>query len=189
MGHGAAKLIGALQESPVIAAVKGDEGLERALASECGVVFFLYGTILSIPQLVVRAKAGGKLVFVHADLIDGMTGRDISADFLAKNTAADGIISTRPNLIRRARELGLITIQRFFLLDSLAFENVLGQSSHADVVDILPGVMPTVIGRLTGQLRRPLIASGLLTEKADVMAALSAGALGVSTTCEALWSA
>ena len=179
----------ALQDQPVIAAVKNDAGLERALESECTVIFFLYGTILNIPQLVRRVKEKKKLAFVHADLIEGMSGKDISADFLALNTQADGIISTRPNLIRRARELGLITIQRYFLLDSMAFENVLRQGSGADVIDILPGAMPQIIRRLAGQLPQPLIASGLLQEKGDVMAALSAGAMAVSTTNEGLWFA
>ena len=176
-----------LQDSPVIAAVKNDAGLARALESECAVIFFLYGTILNIPQLVRKAKEKNKLAFVHADLIEGMSGKDISADFLARNTTADGIISTRPNLIRRARELGLITIQRFFLLDSMSFENVLRQSSNADVVDILPGTMPQIIRRLTEKMPQPLIASGLLQDKSDVMAALSAGAIAISTTDEALW--
>ena len=70
-------------------------------------------------------------------------------DFLAEATKADGIISTRPNLIHHAKELGLITVQRFFLLDSISFENVVRQSSHADVIDILPGAMPDVIRRLS----------------------------------------
>ena len=63
----------ALQESPVIAALKNDEGLERALQSDCTTIFFLYGTILNIASLAQRAKDAGKLVFIHADLIEGMT--------------------------------------------------------------------------------------------------------------------
>ena len=176
-----------LQDTPVIAAVKNDEGLEQALASGCGVIFFLYGTILTIPALVQKAKEAGKMVFVHVDLVDGLTSRDIAADFLAASTAADGVISTRPNLIHRAKELNLITIQRFFLLDSLSFENILRQSSHADAVDILPGTMPKVIERLTKQLRLPLIASGLISDKQDIIAAQSAGAMAVSSTSTPLW--
>ena len=45
----------ALQESPVIAALKNDEGLERALQSDCTTIFFLYGTILNIASLAQRA--------------------------------------------------------------------------------------------------------------------------------------
>lgn len=180
----------ALHDAPVIAAVKSDEDLSRAMTSDCAAIFFLYGTILNIAELVKTAKAGGKLALVHVDLVEGLSSRDnIAVDFLADNTLADGVISTRPNLIRRAKERGLISVQRFFLLDSIAYENVLRQSSNADVVDILPGTMPRVLARLSAQLRQPLIASGLLADKQDVISALGAGAVAVSTTSEALWFA
>ena len=187
MASSKAAFIEAIQDAPVIAALKNDEGLERALHSDCTTVFFLYGTILNIASLVQRVKDSGKLVFVHADLIEGMTARDIAADFIAQNTAADGIISTRPNLIRRAKALGLLTIQRFFLFDSLSFENVLRQSSNADAVDLLPGTMPRVLARLAKQVPQPIIASGLLSDTQDVLAALSAGASAVSATSVSLW--
>ena len=47
--------------------------------------------------------------------------------------------------------------------------------------------MPRVLERLSGQIRQPIIASGLLADKQDVMAALSAGVQAVSTTSPALW--
>ena len=163
----------AIQEAPVIAAVKNDMGLAHALRSECAAVFILYGTILDIGQIVKRIKAAGKLAFVHADLIEGLSNRgEIAVDFLAEATKADGIISTRPNLIH-----------------SISFENVVRQSSHADVIDILPGAMPDVIRRLSQRVTQPLIASGLLTDKRDVCGALAAGAVAVSTTSEELWEA
>ena len=178
----------AMQDAPVIAAVKDDGGLERALAADNTVIFLLYGTILNITDLIRRTKSAGKLAFVHIDLIEGISSKDISADFIASRTEADGVISTHPNLIRRARELGLLTIQRFFMLDSLSFSNVLRQSSNADAVDVLPGAIPSVISHLVQEVHQPLIASGLLLEKSDVVAALSAGAVAVSTTRESLWS-
>lgn len=181
--------IQSLMDSPVIAAVKNDEQLQKAIISDCSVIFFLYGTILNISELVQTAKEHDKLVFIHTDLIEGLTGKDISIDFIAQKTRADGIISTRIHLIRHAQELGLITIQRFFLLDSLSFETVLRQASHADAIDILPGTMPRVIQRLAQKVEQPIIASGLLIDKQDIMSALSAGAQAVSTTSEALWFA
>ena len=48
----------AIQEAPVIAAVKNDMGLAHALRSECAAVFILYGTILDIGQIVKRRQAG-----------------------------------------------------------------------------------------------------------------------------------
>ena len=178
----------ALQDSPVIAAVKSEEDFRRALTSDCAAIFFLFGTIINIKDLVHEAKAAGKLTLIHVDLIDGLAGRDIAVEFLASNTQTDGIISTRPNLIRKAKELGLIAVQRFFLLDSMAYENVLRQSCHADAIDVLPGTMPRVLERLSKTIRQPIIASGLLVDKQDVFAALGAGAMAISTTSEQLWS-
>ena len=182
MEHKSEKFLDALQDCPVIAALKSDEGLEKAIASDCTTVFFLYGTILNIASHVERVKQAGKIVFVQ-----GLTARDITADFIAQNTRADGIISTRPNIIRRAKALGMLTIQRFFLFDSLSFDTVLRQNSNADAVDLLPATMPRVLERLSHQIRLPIIASGLLADKQDVVAALSAGVQAVSTTSPALW--
>ena len=184
---GLKELMRVLDDSPMIAACKNDAGLERALASDCTVIYLLYGNVCTSPSLVQRIKDTGKTAFVHLDLIDGLSNRDIAVDFIRQSTAADGIITTRPNLIRRARDLGLITIQRFFLLDSIAIENVIRQASQADVVEILPGPMPKIIRRLVGQIRQPLIASGLIMDKEDIISALSAGALAVSATNPDLW--
>lgn len=176
-----------LLDSPIIAAVKDDNGLSRALASDCRVIFVLYGTILNIHEIVSRAKQQNRLVFVHTDLIEGLSGKEISIDYLKRNTDADGIISTRINQIRYAKSIGLFCIQRFFILDSLSFENVKKQASYADAVDILPGIMPKIITRLSKRIRQPIIASGLVQDKQDILSALDAGAYGVSTTCGELW--
>ena len=60
-----------LEESPIIAAVKSWEGLEKSLKSECKVVFVLFGTICDIDQIVARIKDAGKVAIVHVDMIQG----------------------------------------------------------------------------------------------------------------------
>ena len=111
MEHSYAAFLNAVQDSPVIAAVKSDEDLQRAMTSDCAAIFFLYGTIINIGEKVKIAKDGGKLALVHVDFVEGLSSRDIVVEFLASNTAADGIISTRPSIIRKAKELKLIAIQ------------------------------------------------------------------------------
>jgi glycerol uptake operon antiterminator len=81
----------------------------------------------------------------------------------------------------------MITIQRFFLLDSITLENVIRQSSGADAVEILPATMPKVIRHLSQQIHLPLIAGGLITDKEDIYTALNAGAVAVSATSSSLW--
>ena len=136
------QLLELLAAGPVIAAVKDEEGLAQALESDVSVLFLLYGDILTIRDTAERVREAGKRVFVHLDLIDGLAAREISADFVARSTSADGVISTKAALTRRARELGLVAIQRIFLLDSMALKNVERHFSResADLVEVLPAV-------------------------------------------------
>lgn len=178
-----------LEDCPVIAAVKDDEGLQECLKTDCGIVFILYGDIMDIASIVERVKEKGKLAMVHMDLIGGLGSKEISVDFIHKTTNADGILSTRPALIRRARELKLYTVMRFFVIDSMAIENIYKQCQQAgpDCIEILPGLMPKVIRRIVRAVREPVIAGGLITDKEDIMSALDAGAVSISTTNRELW--
>lgn len=183
------ELLELLADGPVIAAVKDDEGLAAALNSDVSVVFLLYGDLLSLGTLVQRIHDAGKVVFVHLDLVEGLAAREISVDFVAKHTAADGVLSTKAALTRRAKELGLAAIQRFFLLDSMAIKNIEKQLplGASDLIEVLPGLMPKIIRQVVSLAGRPVIAGGLITDKDDVTRALSAGAVAVSSTNAAVW--
>lgn len=180
-----------IEGCPVIAAIKDEEGLKACLASDIDIVFILYGDLCSIADIVDTLKSHGKLAMVHMDLLGGLSTKDtIAVDFIRERTKADGIISTKPALIRRAHELGMFTIQRFFVIDSLAIENIRKQtdSGATDLIEILPGVMPKVISRICGMISVPVIAGGLISDKEDVLAALNAGAVAVSTTKAEIWN-
>lgn len=178
-----------LEDCPIIAAVKEDEGLEACLESESSIIFVLYGDICNIGQIVDRIKSSGKMAVVHMDLIQGLSGKEVAVDFLKRNTKADGIITTRPGMIRKAKAEGFFTVLRFFVIDSMAYENIQKQSAIAapDVIEILPGLMPKVIRRIRKNVRCPVIAGGLISEKEDIMGALEAGAVAISTTNQRVW--
>ena len=173
-----------LREDTLIPAVKSTEELDRVLLGKKKLVFVLFGDILSIPDIVARLKASDKMVLVHLDLIEGLNSKDVAVDFLVRNTMADGILSTKANLVKHAKSQGLLTVQRFFVLDSMALFNIEKQFplNYADAVEILPGLMPKVIRRLAGLIDQPIIAGGLISDREDVTAALNAGAVAVSTT-------
>ena len=182
------RLYEALQRNPIIAAVRDDGGLEACLQEDVQVVFVLYGDLCSIAGIIGRIKDAGKLAIVHADLISGLSVKEISVDFLHRNTQADGIISTRANLIQRAKELQMMTILRVFLIDSMAYETALGAKNlRPDAIDILPGLMPSMIRKLHQSTGLPVLNGGLITHKQEVLQALDAGALAISSTAPAVW--
>lgn len=175
--------------SPVITAAKDEKGLEHALEKDSAMVFILYGTICNISSIVERIKEHGKLAIVHVDLIAGLSSKDVAVDYIKANTRADGIISTKPALVKHAMEVGLIGGQRTFMIDSMALANTRKQLAtfQPDFMEIMPGVMPKVLSQVREHTSVPLVAGGLLSDKQDIMAAFQAGVDAVSTTKEELW--
>lgn len=184
------KLVNLLEENPIIAAIKSESELESVLKSDIKVVFVLTSNILEISKLVKKLKEGGKFVFVHIDLIEGLSSRsNLSIDYLMGNTELDGIISTKNNMIKYAKSKKLPAIQRFFILDSLSFQNSLKNvaENNPDAIEILPGLMPKIIKKITKELKIPVIAGGLIEDKQDIISAIEAGAYGVSSTNKSIW--
>lgn len=177
------------ENSPIIAAVKSKEQLEHALRSDCSIIFLLFGDICNIIPLVEKVKKAGKYAFIHLDLTVGLAGKEIASDFVKNFTNADGVISTRPQLLKRAKELELITVLRIFVIDSLALDSIVKQCAacHPDFMELMPGLMPKIIRLVSSSYSVPIIAGGLIREKQDIVDALSAGAQCISTTCEAAW--
>ncbi len=175
---------------PVIPGVKNDEWLESAIKSDREIVYVLYGNICNIQDIVRKLKAAGKFVVVHIDLITGLSSKDICVDFIKKFTEADGIISTKAHLIKRANEVGLFTIQRFFMIDQLTYDNIKRnvRDTDPDVVEMMPAGLEKMIRYAIEEVEgKPLIASGLVLDKGDVTKALAAGAIAVSTTNRKVW--
>lgn len=180
----------ALMADPIIAAVKNETSLCAALASERETIFLLSSTLLNVNKIVSRIHTAGKRAIVHIDLVEGLSSRTIAVDALVSACAPDGIISTHPNLIRHARTLGLLTIQRAFVLDSLSLETLFSQQSlcEPDFIEVLPGIMPPIITEISQKTTTPLIAGGLIRSKQDVLSAMNAGAAAVSTSAQSVWS-
>lgn len=83
----------------------------------------------------------------------------------------------------------MLTVLRVFAIDSKAVSNLGKETGMGmpDLIEVLPGTIYKVIARLSRELPVPLIAGGLLADKADVTAALSVGALCVSASDPELW--
>lgn len=180
------KLLEKLEESPIIAAVR-DHLFDSALQSPADVIFLLGCDISTIKQRIEAAKQASKYIFIHIDLAEGI-GKDKSGIRYLHECGADGIISTKSNLIRFAKEQGLITVQRFFAYDSHGVEGIAEvlNATKPDIFEIMPGIMEKVISRFSNT-GTPLIAGGLVETKAELTTALRNGALAVSTGAVSLW--
>lgn len=175
-----------LELNPVIAAIR-DDGWEAALRSPAQVLFYLSADLMTVRQRISQAHEAGKILLIHMDLAEGI-GKDRAGIRYLAQYGVDGILSTKAQLIRTAREMGLLTVQRFFALDSKGMESIeeMLRTSNPHLMEIMPGVIGKAIRRFSS-CGIPVIAGGLVETKAEVTEALSCGAAAVSTGREALW--
>lgn len=178
-----------LRKYPIIAAVKSDESLEIAAMSNVKVVFILYGSILTIGEQVEKLKTHEKIVIIHIDLIHGLASKEVAIDFIMNNTNADGIISTRQNLVKYALEKGFIAGERTFLVDSMAKENIKAhlKTFSPSFLEVMPGVITRAISELVSDTKVPIVAGGLISDDEDLAMIAKSGALAVSTSNHKLW--
>ncbi len=179
-----------LETNPVIAAVKNVESFDVAVKSPCEIVFLMCGNILNLKNFVEMAHENGKMIFIHIDLVEGFSRDAVALEYISREIKPDGIISTKNSQIKIAKELNLLTVQRIFIIDSLSIETAIKSSALLcpDAVEIMPGIMPSIIAKLSEESNVPLIAGGLIKTKEDIIGALNSGAAGVSTTFNSIWS-
>lgn len=184
------RFLEALEQRPVIAAIRNMRDLPVALQSPVPVVFFLAGTIFNLSDAVAQVRNSGKLAFVHIEMLQGLSKDDVGLQYLASAIRPDGIITTRSSTVAAARERGLLTVQRTFLLDSqsVATGIQLVREGKPDVLEVLPGIIPGELQEIVRKIKIPLITGGLIKTVAQCRAALRAGASGVSTSRQDLWT-
>lgn len=180
-------MLALLEGFPVIAAVQEDK-FQAALSSPVDVIFSLEPHLLTIRERTRQAHDAGKFLFVHLAMAAGIEQDREGLQFLA-SCGVDGIISTKGHIVRMARELGFLTVQRFFALDSQGVGMIHDtlKTNLPHFIEIMPGVIPKIIKQFSsGPV--PVIAGGLIETRQEVNAALSSGALAISTGCVSLWN-
>lgn len=182
-------------ESQVIASIGNSNSdsysnlIETAINSYSNMIFIMKGDLLTVPTQIERLKDAGKTVFVHMDFIGGLANNKDGIRYVARKWRPDGIITTKSQFIPLAKEEGLITIQRSFLIDYNAFDRTVAMhhTLRPDAIEVLPAIIPRVIHELTEMVDLPIIAGGLIKEKQEILDALAAGALATSVGNPLLW--
>lgn len=183
------ELLDQLEAYPIIAAVRDEEGMAEALTSPVKVIFLLSGTLSNIRSRINKVKESGKAVFVHLEMMEGLSKDQAAVEFLHMEMKPTGILTTKPNLIQKARSLGLVTIQRLFMLDSLSIQTgvKMVNINRPDLIEIMPAIIPKVMVRVKKEITLPIIAGGMVETKGEIIELLKVGVTAVSTSKTDLW--
>lgn len=153
-------------------------------------LIILFGDINSLPDLLHRAEAAGKLLLVHLDLLDGV-GRDRAGIVFLSKLGLKGLLTTKPQLGKIAQQEGMRVIQRMFLLDSESLRTGIHmlKGFRPDAIEVLPASTPaSVLAELKAATDVPILAGGLVRSQQDLEQAVANGAFAVSTSLRQLWN-
>ncbi len=177
-----------LEDNPIIIAITDEETYKMALKSDDEVVFLLDASIANVKDRVEKLIENGKFPFLHIDMINGVTSTPAVVDYIANNfNRRCGIITTKPNLVKKANQVNIRVIHRTFIVDSKS-KNILIDNLRSgldpDAVEIMPAYLPKVIKEIKSKFPKLLIiAGGLITEKQEGYEILNSGASAISTSC------
>jgi glycerol uptake operon antiterminator len=136
--------------------------------------------------------AAGKVPIINIDLASGFARDHAAVTYLA-HRHVQGVISTHPEPLRAARDLGLFAVKRTFLLDSAALESALRSLDQfmPDALEVLPAMAaPHILVRLHAMYPSlPVIAGGLITTMREIDTLIRTGVTTVSVSDCRLWVA
>lgn len=185
------KLVEVLSGGAVIPVIRTMEDYTYALAKATAPsLMLLFGDIVSLPKLLAQARQQRKRVIVHIDLLEGIAKDKTGIKFLASLGVAV-IVTTRSQLVRSAREEGMIAIQRLFLVDSESVKIGLQLLKHCkpDIVEIMPVHTPAaIVQQIVDEYGLPAMAGGFLTSTEGIKSALNNGIHAVSSSSRELWA-
>ncbi len=179
-----------LKENPIIIAVRDPRDLADAIRTQSQIIFLLTGNVFNLKKMVEICLKAGKYVFTHLDLVKGYSQDNYFIKYLKDEIKPTGIISTKNNVISRAKQENLLTVQRLFLLDSSAMDVSIESARRIkpDAIEILPGLVPKLIKNVKSKINTPIITGGFIETPDEVCSCLLAGALSSSTSYKPLWN-
>lgn len=178
-----------LMDQKILPASANMKEFEQFLQSSYEIGVFLDMHISQLKNISMMAKNSGKKMIYHVDLIHGIKNDEYATEYICQEFKPYGLISTKSSVILKAKQKGVIAVQRIFLIDSHAIEKSykLIEKTRPDYIEVLPGAMPWMITEIKERVKTPIFAGGLIRTPEEVHAALNAGADAITTSKKELW--
>jgi len=173
----------------IIPSIETMKNFELFLISDYKYCIIMNFHISLLADLVLRAHNSHKKVFVHIDLIHGLTNDEYGSEYLCQKLNVDGLISTKRKCLETAKRCHKQSILRLFLIDSKSLNNGLNLANklQPDYLEILPAIATSIIPYIKSHTNVALIGGGLLTSQEAIQLAILSGLEAVSLSNNKLW--
>lgn len=173
----------------ILPAIRRMEDIERIMASSYQYIVILEVHVSRLKPIFQLAEAHNKKLIVHMDLIHGLKSDDYATEYICQEFKPFGLISIKGSVILKARQKGVQSIQRLFVLDSGSIEKgyALIERTQPDYIEVLPGILPKIIKDIKEHTKKEVFAGGLIDTIEEVEQAYAAGAIAITTSNKKLW--
>ncbi len=148
-----------------------------------------FGDVNTLPGILSYLKENRRRVMLHHDSLRGIARDHQGLEFLAK-MQVDYLITTKPQLVKSIRKLGMRPILCLFLIDSDALRT--GLRSIGDMVPDAVIVMPSSVPKcairdIKKKARVPVIGGGMAFAEEAIQEARENGFHAIAASKENLW--
>lgn len=173
----------------VLPAISSFKNLKLFISSDHPICILMDFQLAELEEIVLELKKHKKRVFIHIDLIKGLTSDEFGAIYLIQKLHVDGLISIKPSVISLAKKRNVVSIQRIFLKDTLSLNRSLAmiEKTEPDFLEILPAISNGVLSKIVQKTKPLVICGGLLQTKEDMQSCIDHGAVSVTTSNNDLW--
>jgi glycerol uptake operon antiterminator len=174
----------------VLPAISNFKSLKQFIASEHPICILMDFQLAELEEIILELKENKKRVFIHIDLIKGLSSDEFGAIYLIQKLHVDGLISIKPSVINLAKKRNVASIQRIFLKDTLSLNKSLAliEKTEPDFLEILPAISNSVLDHIVNKTKALVICGGLIQTKQEIQSCLDHGAVSVTTSNNTLWS-
>lgn len=173
----------------ILPAIRSMKDLEKFIQTNYDYCVILDLHISQLEHILNMLKLNGKSAFFHVDLIKGLAIDEAAIEYLIQKFKVNGIVTTKPKLIKKAKVLGAQTILRTFIIDSSSLKKSYRfiAACEPDYVEVLPGIATKVIKEISSNISQKIVAGGLIETVEEAEIALDNGATHITTSNQMLW--
>lgn len=173
----------------VIPAIYNHKKMKTFLDSDLKYGILMSFQLAQLEELVQVMKKNNKKVLIHSELIKGLSSDEYGAIYLIQSLHVDGIISSKPRVIEVCRKRGVIGIYRFFLKDTISYNQSIeiGKRLRPNFVEILPSSCYELIPDIKKQLNCEVLVGGLISSTVTIDKCIEHGAIAITSSNTNLW--
>lgn len=180
-----------LKKNPVIPCTNNFNDILEKKYNAIKIVLLYDLNIFGLIDIAKKNKTANKIIILNIDTLKGLVADEYGIKFLRDCIGINVLTTASPKTVNCLKKLDMPVIQSMFILDTKSLKKgiELIKTGKPDLIDIRPGILyPKAFEYIRKSFDFPVICSGFINNKEDLIKILDSGAIGITTSSRELWN-